>query len=191
MRLKHKFGLAAILAACSIQAQAATISYDFVIDWIDGDLAGRSSAGSVSLDAALAQPGASYKRPDLLTDFQFSLRGQNFSLKDVTTGYLSFDGAGKLFALGVGTDCQPGICYVHGGQPASFAISYYATNAPDTFFASNGNPAFGTLNGKGAFSVASSVPEPATAVLVGISLCGVGLAARRRALPVRQAVNES
>lgn len=190
MNCAHRNILAVLMTVATLSAQAATITYEFVINWVDGDLVGSSSSGAVTIDAALALPGASYRRPDLLTDFQFSVRGQDFTLQDVTSGYLSFDDKAQLQALGVGTDCKPGVCYVYSGQPASFAISYFAAYAPDTFSASNGNPAGFTVNGKGAFSIASSVPEPSVWCLTMLGLVGMAAVLRRSLFASHQAVNE-
>jgi len=177
MGLKLHHGLAAVVAACAIQAQAAATTYDFVINWTNGELTGTSSAGSFSFDASLATPNASYTQPDRLTAFQFDLRGRTYTQADVGTGWLSFDGAGALSAFGIGTDCEPGVCHAYSGNPASFYIS---GNAPSVLLGSVGDPQFLTSWGPGNWTLASSVPEPASWSMMLGGFAFIGLAMRRK-----------
>lgn len=164
--------LAAAFAACAFQAHAATITYDVVIDWTGGQLSGSRSAGYFSFDAGLAVPNASYTQADRLTAFSLELRGQTYSLADVGTGWLGFDGTGALSGFGIGTDCKPGVCYAYTGNPGSFYISY---NAPSMLMGSVGDPQSLTSWGPGTLTLASSVPEPmswALTLVGGFALIG-------------------
>lgn len=179
MGLKFQHGLAAIIAACAMQAHAATSTYEVVVNWTNGQLAGTSSTATFAFDAALAVPNATYTQPDRLTAFQFDLRGQTYTLADVDTGWLSFDGAGALSGFGIGTDCKPGVCYAYSGNAGSFSITY----AAQFLLGSVGDPQALTSWGSGTVAPASAVPEPASWGLMLAGFALVGLAARRKSGP--------
>lgn len=160
-------------------AQAQTTAYSFEVDWTTGELAGTSSAGTLSFANALAIPNAQYFQPNALSSFGFTLRGSFYDLSAVETGFLTFDADGQLRLLGVGTNCNPGSCSSVPGDINSFYLVYDSQSGLDKFYGVAGDSGYATSYGPGTLQV-SPVPEPSTVALLTAGLVLGGLSIRRR-----------
>jgi len=184
-RTLHSLLAAAIATVGTLSvAHAANQKYEFVVNWGTGvggtgELSGTSSTGWLSFDSSIAAPNAEYFEQDVLSDFGFSLRGHAYGLADVSVGFLTFDSAGDLRLLGVGTHCGSGYCASDPGNTSSFYLVYDSQSGQDRFFGVAGDPGWATSYGAGTFQIAP-VPEPSSAALLALGGLLVGAAGLRR-----------
>ena len=165
--------LVLVLLVDSGALQAATITYDFLVDGGDsGPLAGVTASGFFSFDDSIVPPGAGIVgEADLLSDLEFTWNGISYDETTANTGDLTFDATGALVTGTFGSDCGAGFC----GAGISDTNSWFVGLADEFVYDAGGERLF---FGPTSFSL-RSVPEPDTLALLGLGLLGLGVTRRR------------
>jgi hypothetical protein len=174
-RLRFIVGLWLLLAGFCLasSARADVTRVDVSVDWRFGQLTGQTSTGWFAFDSALIKPSTFYNSTTLFDQISFSVRGSTFTELAARSGWLGFDGTGKLTSFAFGSGCSPGVCSATLGNTSSFFVSYLTSpSAPvGGFFASIGDPnGEASSSFSGTFHV-TSVDEPDTLSMI----CAGGL----------------
>ena len=153
----------------SSAAQAATITYDFIVDGGDtGPLAGVTVSGFFSFDDSLVPAGGGdVNEAGLLSDLEFTWNGISYDETTANTGSLTFDATGALTSGVFGSDCEAGACSASINDPNSWLLSLgdeigYDVGGERLFF------------GPTTFSL-RAVPEPGALTLLGLGLLGLAV----------------
>ena len=180
---------AALLAAAAFvatPAQAASLHYDFDVNWTLGPLRGQTSSGRFEFDAALARPLAAYNATDLLSAASFTVLSRSYTTPAIHSGWLTFDATGRVDGFALGSNCRPGVCTARPGDPDQFFVTLLRARPPNApgWFATVGDSAdFSSAAFAGDLRLASAVDEPPPWALL---LAGAGwwlARGRRRAAP--------
>jgi hypothetical protein len=178
MKFLHCTAVALTLFGAAVAAQASTVTYDLNVTALSGSLAG-GYTGFFSYDSTTTVPGGQATGPGLLTDFSFDFGGVHYDTSNAFTGMLSFDGAGALIDLDIGTDCSSSPCSPTPGQ-AGFAM----TNNNFAYSTADSSDVGSFLLGRFDFSLrppgGGTLPEPTSLALV-LSAVLLACGSRRRA----------
>ena len=153
----------------SSAVQAATITYDFIVDGGDiGPLAGVTVSGFFSFDDSLVPAGGGdVNEAGLLSELEFTWNGISYDETTANTGSLTFDATGALTSGVFGSDCEAGSCSASINDPNSWFLGLgdeigYDVGDERLFF------------GPTTFSL-RAVPEPGTLTLLSLGLLGLAV----------------
>lgn len=180
MKMLRTLATALTLAAASLPAAAAPITWDFSVAVSTGPLAGNTYAGYFTYDSSIVVPGGTVLTTNLFTDLDFVFGGTTYTEANTQTAGAIFDAAGMLSTVLFGTSCSPGTCATFVGVD-SFALLWSKGSGGFIQYA-----LVGSANTRSPDSVTMTqrVPEPASLLaLAAAGLAGFGgrRLARRRA----------
>lgn len=172
--------LAVTALASAGHASLVTVNFTVLADPSDPIFVGQTATGSFSFDSSLAPPGGGqiFNTTTGLgaSSLLFVWAGTTWTRANADAYRLIFDASGNLTGWGIEGVPLSGITATIfpdfdvntlTGIPSSFGFAYdYAGRIFD-----------GTLE---TATVRTTVPEPATLALLGISLAGLGFSRRRR-----------
>lgn len=167
------------LAATASAASAATLDYDFRIEWQSGVLAGTLTTGRFSFDDHLPDLANEFFSTGLLSAFTFTSGAGVLSSSTVDTGWLRFDPQDALTGTAFGSNCNP-TCSARGDMPGEWWFNW----------SESGPRAAVAADGSGGFSWASAltvvphlppaVPEPAGWLLLALGVPLIAAHVRHR-----------
>lgn len=173
----------ACLAACALPlaAGAAPVTYDFHVTATSGPLSGVTSDGSFTFDSSIIPVGGGLLSGvgNLLSALSFVWNGVAYDETTANTfgfnGGLSFDAAGALTSVTIGTGTCGAVCtqgnlntwYIFGGSGGIFSY---------------GAPGAGISGGNFTLAVhAGTAPEPSSLLLAAVAAAAALKASRRKA----------
>lgn len=179
----------AAAAAVAHPAGASDTTYEFTINWVDGQLLGTQSTGRFSFDSALVSPLGVVVSPNVFTDFDLTIRDVHFGFDAVTAPVITFNATGGIDILLFGTECFVtgpvpwGACMGRPDRIDSFFVSLTSDPGAISAAVGDGPPnTVGATMSMGTVSLApvAVVPEPSPSAILSAGLVLLGLRRLRR-----------
>jgi hypothetical protein len=168
--------LLALLVAPLGSAQAAPISFGFLLQFSSGPLSGQSFAGTFSVDGDdCAGPCSGTFAPatdaKTLLSFDVTVGGTSFAMTDDLL-YDSYPRVGFL------NDVVTSVDYASNDLPESLTIQFGLVSQERVVFSTGSET--GTSTGTFHPGQGPPVPEPGTLTLLGLGLAGLAATSRRK-----------